>query len=60
MSNMSHEVGALRSHAMRAADAIYSVCFYSLAAFSLVIILAGAVSLAVASNVVEVPEFHSR
>jgi hypothetical protein len=57
---MSHEVGALRSHAMRAADAIYSVCFYSLAAFSLVIILAGAVSVAVASNVVEVPEFHSR
>jgi hypothetical protein len=60
MSNMSHEANALRSHALRAANAIYSVCFYSVAALSLTIILAGAVSMAVASNIVELPEFHSR
>lgn len=60
MMNISHEPSTLRNFALRAADSIYSLCFYSVAAFSLAVILAGVVSVAVASNVVEVPEFHSR
>jgi hypothetical protein len=60
MLSVSHEVKALRSYARRASDAIYTLCFYSIAAFSLALLLAGVVSVAVASNVVEVPTFHPR
>lgn len=60
MLNISHEPSTLRKLALRAADSIYSLCFYSVAGFTLALILAGVVSIAVASSVVEVPEFHSR
>jgi hypothetical protein len=60
MLDVSNETSPLRSYAMSAADSIYGFCFCSVASFSLALLLAGAVSIAVACNVVHVPEFHPR
>ncbi|PPD43262.1 MAG: hypothetical protein CTY15_10290 [Methylocystis sp.] len=60
MANFSHETGALRSFGLKLVDSLYHLSFYSILAYSAVIVLLAIVAMAVGFNIVEVPEFHPK
>jgi hypothetical protein len=60
MANIPHETGALRLFGLKLVDSLYRLSFYSILAYSAVIVLLAIVAVAVGFDIVEVPEFHPK
>ena len=60
MPDAPHNDSALKSYALKIVDSLYHLSFYSIVAYSVIVFMLFIIGMAVATRVVEVPEFHPK